>query len=121
MQSKQELGTLYYRIAEGTPGQVLDMFGSTVEFVSWPSDPHGDFCVMRGVVPPGVTVPLHSHDDAEDFLILAGTLGTPEQMPRPESRHPSSQARDNLHLHRRSLLRSTRGRDGGSPRMRSSC
>lgn len=73
MQSKQELGTLYYRIAEGTPGQVLDVFGSTVEFVSWPSDPHGDFCVMRGVVPPGVTVPLHSHDDAEDFLILAGT------------------------------------------------
>jgi quercetin dioxygenase-like cupin family protein len=73
MQSKQELGTLYYRIAEGTPGQVLDVFGSTVEFVSWPGDPHGDFCVMRGVVPPGVTVPLHSHDDAEDFLILAGT------------------------------------------------
>jgi quercetin dioxygenase-like cupin family protein len=28
---------------------------------------------MRGVVPPGVAVPLHSHDDAEDFYILAGT------------------------------------------------
>jgi uncharacterized RmlC-like cupin family protein len=28
---------------------------------------------MRGVVPPGVTVPLHSHDDAEDFYIVAGT------------------------------------------------
>jgi len=28
---------------------------------------------MRGVVPPGVTVPLHSHDDAEDFFILSGT------------------------------------------------
>jgi uncharacterized RmlC-like cupin family protein len=28
---------------------------------------------MRGIVPPGVTVPLHSHDDAEDFYILAGT------------------------------------------------
>ena len=28
---------------------------------------------MRGVVAPGVVVPLHSHDDAEDFFILAGT------------------------------------------------
>lgn len=28
---------------------------------------------MRDVVPPGVVVPLHSHDDAEDFFILAGT------------------------------------------------
>jgi uncharacterized RmlC-like cupin family protein len=29
-------------------------------------------CVMRGVIPPGVTVPLHSHDDFEDFFVLAG-------------------------------------------------
>jgi quercetin dioxygenase-like cupin family protein len=28
---------------------------------------------MWGVVPPGVTVPLHSHEDAEDFYIIAGT------------------------------------------------
>ena len=34
MQSKHDLGTLYYHIAEGTPGQVLDVFGSTVEFVA---------------------------------------------------------------------------------------
>jgi hypothetical protein len=25
------------------------------------------------VLPPGVTVPLHSHDDAEDFFVLVGT------------------------------------------------
>jgi len=28
---------------------------------------------MRGVVPPGVAVPLHSLNDAEDFFILSGT------------------------------------------------
>lgn len=27
---------------------------------------------MSALVPPGVTVPLHSHDDAEDFFILSG-------------------------------------------------
>jgi hypothetical protein len=28
---------------------------------------------MRGVIPPGGIVPLHSHDDAEAFLVLSGT------------------------------------------------
>lgn len=28
---------------------------------------------MRGVVPPGVTVPLHSHDDVEAFFIVSGS------------------------------------------------
>jgi gentisate 1,2-dioxygenase len=32
-----------------------------------------EFCVMRGVVPPGTVVPLHRHVDAEDFFILSGT------------------------------------------------
>jgi quercetin dioxygenase-like cupin family protein len=51
------------------PGPTLDVFGATVEFVSR-SD---EFCVMRGVVPPGTVVPLHRHADAEDFFILSGT------------------------------------------------
>ena len=28
---------------------------------------------MGGVIPPGAVVPIHSHDDAEAFYILAGT------------------------------------------------
>src|SRR5258707_1029706 len=46
---------------------------ATLEFICRPDDPGADLCVMRGVVPPGVAVPLHSHDDAEDFFILSGT------------------------------------------------
>jgi hypothetical protein len=49
-----------------------DVFGPTVEFLTSPDDPDATFCVMRGVVPPGVVVPLHSHDDPEDFFIVAG-------------------------------------------------
>jgi quercetin dioxygenase-like cupin family protein len=73
MPSHQLHGTVLRRIAEGTPYATLDVFGPTLEFVSGPDDPAAGFWVMRGVVPPGVVVPLHSHDDAEDFLILAGT------------------------------------------------
>jgi quercetin dioxygenase-like cupin family protein len=73
MPPSQPRSTVLRQIAEGTSCTAVDVFGPTVEFVSGPDDPGADFWVMRGVVPPGVTVPLHSHDDAEDFFILSGT------------------------------------------------
>ena len=73
MEPQQHVGNVVYRIAEATPADALDVFGPTVEFLRRPGDADADFCVMRGVVPPGVTVPLHSHDDAEDFYIVDGT------------------------------------------------
>jgi quercetin dioxygenase-like cupin family protein len=73
-QNTDQFGSTVLRsIVDGTPYTTMDVFGPTVEFISSPDDPGADFCVMRGVVPPGVVVPLHSHDDDEDFLILAGT------------------------------------------------
>ena len=65
--------TVLRQIADGTPSTAVDVFGPTLEFISGPDDPGADFWVMRGVVPPGVVVPLHSHNDAEDFFILSGT------------------------------------------------
>jgi quercetin dioxygenase-like cupin family protein len=37
------------------------------------TDGRDDFCVIKGVLPPGVAVPLHSHSDTEAFLVLSGT------------------------------------------------
>jgi quercetin dioxygenase-like cupin family protein len=65
-------GSIFRRVAEGTPNQTFDILGPAVEFLTGP-DAQGSFCVMRGVLPPGMTVPVHSHDDAEDFLVLTGT------------------------------------------------
>jgi len=73
MRSEPRGSTVLRRVAEGTPYTAMDVFGPTVEFIAGPDDPGADFCVMRGVLPPGVVVPLHSHDDDEDFLILTGT------------------------------------------------
>ena len=73
MPPRQPRGTVLREIANGTSYAAVDVFGPSVEFVSGPDDPRADFWVMRGVVPPGVTVPLHRHDDAEDFFILSGT------------------------------------------------
>jgi quercetin dioxygenase-like cupin family protein len=64
--------SIFRRVAEGTSGHAVDMLGPVVDFVTGP-DARDGFCVLRGVLPPGMTVPLHSHDDGEDFLVLAGT------------------------------------------------
>jgi quercetin dioxygenase-like cupin family protein len=55
-----------------TTGVRLDVLGPTVEFLTSPQEAHIDFCVMRGVIPPGVSVPLHSHPETEDFFIISG-------------------------------------------------
>ena len=55
-----------------TTGMRFDVFGPTVEFLTSPQDVHNDFCVLKGVIPPGVSIPLHSHPDTEDFFVLSG-------------------------------------------------
>ena len=55
-------------------GKVLELFGPTVEFLTSPQDALNDFCVLRGTISPGVFVPLHSHPDTEDFLVISGEL-----------------------------------------------
>jgi quercetin dioxygenase-like cupin family protein len=55
------------------------VFGPTVEFLTLPEEPDAGYCVMIGTVPPGVSVPLHSHPDAESFYILSGSVRTLDQ------------------------------------------
>jgi quercetin dioxygenase-like cupin family protein len=51
----------------------LDLLGPTIQFVTDPDKENGP-CIMRGTVPPGVSIPLHSHADPETFLPLSGRL-----------------------------------------------
>ena len=73
MQQLQDPEAVSRSLAKDPPSPSLAVLGTIVEFVSRPDTAGGDFCVLRGTVPPGVVVPLHSHEDAEDFLILAGS------------------------------------------------
>jgi quercetin dioxygenase-like cupin family protein len=47
----------------------IDVQGAAIEFVTPPDQ---EPCVMRGTIPAGMTVPLHSHADPETFVVLAG-------------------------------------------------
>src|SRR5215469_15734777 len=55
-----------------TTGQIVELFGPTLEFLTLPADGQNGFCILKGVLPPGVFIPLHSHPDTEDFLVLSG-------------------------------------------------
>lgn len=57
-----------------TTGLVVELFGPTLEFITSPDDKQNDFCVLKGTIPPGVSVPLHSHPDTEDFLVISGAM-----------------------------------------------
>jgi quercetin dioxygenase-like cupin family protein len=51
----------------------LDVLGPTIQFVTDSTEEDGP-CIMRGTVPPGVSIPLHSHADPETFVPVSGRL-----------------------------------------------
>jgi len=53
---------------------VVEVFGPTIEFLTSPTGLQTDFCILRGTIPPGIFVPLHSHPDVEDFIMISGEL-----------------------------------------------
>jgi quercetin dioxygenase-like cupin family protein len=57
-----------------TTGLVVELFGPTIEYLTSPDDERNDFCVLKGMIPPGTSVPLHSHADTEDFLVISGAV-----------------------------------------------
>ena len=48
--------------------------GTLFEFLASPNETGSDICLIRGTIPPGVAVPLHSHADVELFYVLEGSL-----------------------------------------------
>jgi len=45
-----------------------------LQFLSTPEQINDQISVMRGTVPSGVVIPLHSHADPEIFYVLNGSL-----------------------------------------------
>jgi quercetin dioxygenase-like cupin family protein len=54
--------------------EVIDNFGPTVEFLIEPGDSVERTCLIRGTIPPGVSVPLHNHADWGNFYIISGAI-----------------------------------------------
>jgi quercetin dioxygenase-like cupin family protein len=48
--------------------------GTLFEILASPEEVGDSICLIRGTVPPGVAVPLHSHLDLEIFYVLEGAM-----------------------------------------------
>jgi quercetin dioxygenase-like cupin family protein len=52
----------------------LDVLGPRIQFLTTVSDADDDYCLIRGAVPAGVIVPIHSHRERETFYVLEGEM-----------------------------------------------
>lgn len=48
--------------------------GTLFEILASPEEVGDGICLIRGTLPPGVAVPLHSHPDFEVFYVLEGSV-----------------------------------------------
>ena len=53
---------------------VFEVLGARVEFLVGPQADDEAPCIIRGTMPPGVSVPIHSHKAVEVFFILSGNI-----------------------------------------------
>jgi quercetin dioxygenase-like cupin family protein len=53
---------------------VFKVLGASVEFLVGPQADDEAPCIIRGTMPPGVSVPVHSHKAVEVFFILSGNI-----------------------------------------------
>src|ERR1700761_3806780 len=58
----------------GAEEQTFIVLGVLLQFLSTPEQIYDQISVMRGTVPSGVVIPLHSHADPEIFYVLNGSL-----------------------------------------------
>ncbi|MGH2618718.1 MAG: cupin domain-containing protein [Thermomicrobiales bacterium] len=52
----------------------IEILGPTIQFLTPLEGDDLSPCVMRGTIPPGVVIPLHSHADPETFIPISGEV-----------------------------------------------
>jgi quercetin dioxygenase-like cupin family protein len=60
--------------ARAETGEILDVLGPRIQFLTALSDNDEDYCLIKGVVPAGMVVPVHSHAERETFYVLEGEI-----------------------------------------------
>ena len=58
------------------PAQIetLSILGPTIQVLTPPGAEDTWPCLMRGTIPPGVVIPMHSHADPETFIVVSGEV-----------------------------------------------
>jgi mannose-6-phosphate isomerase-like protein (cupin superfamily) len=59
-------------IVDQDAAETVEVLGPTIAFLTPTDGPSGSPCILRGTIPAGAVVPLHSHGDPETFLVESG-------------------------------------------------
>ena len=62
------------QVIQSSNEALLDVFGPLLQFLVTPAQSSEAFTLIRGIVLPGVAIPLHSHADPEVLFVLEGEL-----------------------------------------------
>ena len=54
--------------------QTFNVFGVLLNFLVTPAETGHEVSLFKGILPPGVVIPLHSHPEPEVFYVLEGSL-----------------------------------------------
>ena len=54
--------------------QTFNTFGVLLNFLVTPAETGHEVSLFKGILPPGVVIPLHSHAEPEVFYVLEGSL-----------------------------------------------
>jgi quercetin dioxygenase-like cupin family protein len=52
----------------------LEVLGASMQFLVGPRPGDESPCILKGTIPSGVTIPMHSHDVVEIFFVLYGNI-----------------------------------------------
>jgi quercetin dioxygenase-like cupin family protein len=52
----------------------FEVLGASIEFLVGPQPGDEAPCILKGTIPSGVVVPVHSHDVIEIFFVLSGNI-----------------------------------------------
>ncbi len=61
-------------LSSPTDDQTFDVFGVQLQFLVAPEETANQSSLYKGILPPGIIIPLHSHPDSEVFYVLEGSL-----------------------------------------------
>jgi quercetin dioxygenase-like cupin family protein len=62
------------RVVRECDCSVFEVLGASVEFLVGPQPGDEAPCILKGTIPTGVLIPMHSHDVIEIFFVLSGTI-----------------------------------------------
>ena len=62
------------RVIRESDCSALEVLGASVQFLVGPRPGDETPCILKGTVPSGVTIPIHSHDVIEIFFVLYGNI-----------------------------------------------